>query len=36
MDDFNSYKQAKFSDALKIYQKLLENNQEEAYLWYNR
>ena len=41
MDNFESYKQAKilleqekFSDALKIYQKLLENNQEDAYLWY--
>ena len=41
MTEFELFKQAKklveqekFSDALKIYQKLLDTNQTDAYLWY--
>lgn len=41
MIDFESYKQAneltqqgKWLDALKIYQKLLKNDQTNSYLWY--
>ena len=41
MTEFELFKQAKklveqekFSDALKIYQKLLDINQTDAYLWY--